>query len=71
MAQKFKQYSDGIVYSEIEESIGLDATEAVGVSAKTGLNVDQVLEAIVEGNAPDYAITNEEKLRTVALEVGI
>ncbi|MCT4534536.1 translation elongation factor 4 [Halodesulfovibrio sp.] len=36
------------VGSEIEESIGLDATEAVGVSAKTGLNVDQVLEAIVE-----------------------
>lgn len=36
------------VSSEIEESIGLDATEAVGVSAKTGLNVDQVLEAIVD-----------------------
>lgn len=36
------------VSAEIEESIGLDATEAVGVSAKTGLNVDQVLEAIVD-----------------------
>ncbi len=32
---------------EIEEIIGIDATDAVGVSAKTGENVDQLLEAIV------------------------
>ena len=36
------------VKHEIEESIGLDCTDAISVSAKTGLNVDQVLEAIVE-----------------------
>ncbi|HCG05210.1 MAG TPA: elongation factor 4, partial [Desulfovibrio sp.] len=36
------------VKHEIEESIGLDCTDAVAVSAKTGLNVDKVLEAIVE-----------------------
>ena len=36
------------VKEEIEEAIGLDATDAVEVSAKTGLNVEQVLEAIVE-----------------------
>lgn len=36
------------VRTEIEESIGLDCTDAVPVSAKTGLNIDQVLTAIVE-----------------------
>lgn len=36
------------VRTEIEESIGLDCTDAVPVSAKTGLNIDKVLEAIVE-----------------------
>ncbi|MBA4791262.1 MAG: elongation factor 4 [Rhizobiales bacterium] len=35
------------VKAQIEDVIGLDASEAVGISAKTGLNVDQVLEAIV------------------------
>ena len=35
------------VKDEIEETIGLDATDSVEVSAKTGLNVEQVLEAIV------------------------
>ena len=36
------------VEKEIEESIGLDCSIAVPVSAKTGLNIDKVLEAIVE-----------------------
>ena len=36
------------VRQEIEDVIGLDASYAPCVSAKTGLNVDQVLEAIVE-----------------------
>ena len=36
------------VRQEIEDVIGLDASFAPCVSAKTGLNVDQVLEAIVE-----------------------
>ncbi len=35
------------VKEEIEESIGLDCTDAVPVSAKTGLNIDKVLDAIV------------------------
>jgi GTP-binding protein LepA len=35
------------VKQQIEDVIGIDASEAIGVSAKTGLNVDQVLEAIV------------------------
>ena len=36
------------VRQEIEDVIGLDASYAPCVSAKTGLNVDQVLEAIVK-----------------------
>lgn len=35
------------VKAQIEDVIGLDASQAIGISAKTGLNVDQVLEAIV------------------------
>ncbi len=36
------------VKQQIEDVIGLDASNAIGVSAKTGLNVEAVLEAIVE-----------------------
>jgi GTP-binding protein LepA len=36
------------VKQQIEDVIGIDASAAVGVSAKTGLNVEKVLEAIVE-----------------------
>jgi GTP-binding protein LepA len=35
------------IKAQIEEVIGLDASNAIGISAKTGLNVDEVLEAIV------------------------
>ncbi|MGV8960703.1 MAG: translation elongation factor 4 [Stenotrophomonas sp.] len=34
--------------AEIEAVIGIDAAEAVPVSAKTGLNIEEVLEAIVQ-----------------------
>jgi GTP-binding protein LepA len=40
------------VKQQIEDVIGIDASEAVGVSAKTGLNVQAVLEAIVERLPP-------------------
>ena len=36
-----------VVKKEIEDLIGLDCSEAVEISAKSGLNVDQVLEEIV------------------------
>jgi GTP-binding protein LepA len=36
----------------IEKAVGLDATDAIPVSAKTGLGVDQVLEAIVHRLPP-------------------
>ena len=35
------------VRAEIEESIGLDCSDAVTVSAKTGLNIDKVLDAVI------------------------
>ena len=35
------------VKAEIEESIGLDCADAVTVSAKTGLNIDKVLDAVI------------------------
>src|ERR1700687_140344 len=40
------------VRQQIEDVIGLDASNAVMISAKTGLNIDQVLEALVERLPP-------------------
>jgi GTP-binding protein LepA len=37
-----------VVKEEIENSIGIDATDALGVSAKSGLGVPQLLDQIVE-----------------------
>ena len=43
------------VKAQIEEVIGLDATDAVEISAKTGFGMDEVLEAIVtQLPAPDH-----------------
>ena len=39
------------VKEQIEEVIGIDASEAVPISAKTGLNIEGVLEAIVRAAA--------------------
>ena len=36
------------VKQQIEDVIGIDASHAVEISAKTGLNIDEVLEALVE-----------------------
>ena len=38
--------------AEIEEAIGLDASDAVKCSAKTGEGVDEILEAIVQRSPP-------------------
>ncbi|MGH1417692.1 MAG: translation elongation factor 4 [Hyphomicrobiaceae bacterium] len=40
------------VKEQIEDVIGIDASDAVPISAKTGLNVEAVLEAIVERLPP-------------------
>ncbi|MFN3198019.1 MAG: translation elongation factor 4 [Bradymonadia bacterium] len=47
------------VSEEIEDVIGLDTSNAVAISAKTGLNVEEVLEAIVEWIPPPD--DNDEK----------
>jgi len=48
------------VKNEIEEIIGLDATHAIPVSAKSGLGVDDLLEQIVEAiPAPEGDWTNK------------
>jgi GTP-binding protein LepA len=44
------------VKQQIEDVIGLDASEAVAISAKTGLNIDQVLEAIVTRLPPPKGV---------------
>ncbi|MDP4042677.1 translation elongation factor 4 [Mycoplasmopsis arginini] len=36
------------VKQEIEHIIGIDASDAILISAKTGINIDQVIEAIIE-----------------------
>jgi GTP-binding protein LepA len=46
------------VKAEIEEGIGLDASGALAVSAKTGMGVDSVLEAIVEKLPPPVGDVN-------------
>ncbi len=38
--------------AEIEDVIGIDATEAIAASAKTGMGVDEILEAIVHRVPP-------------------
>ncbi|MBA2125643.1 elongation factor 4 [Hyphomicrobium methylovorum] len=40
------------VKQQIEDVIGIDASAAIGVSAKTGLNIEAVLDAIVERLPP-------------------
>src|SRR6202012_2577321 len=44
------------VKQQIEDVIGLDASDAVEISAKTGLNIDAVLEALVERLPPPTGI---------------
>jgi GTP-binding protein LepA len=40
------------VKQQIEDVIGLDASDAIPISAKTGLNIDEVLEALVKRCPP-------------------
>lgn len=40
------------VKQEIEEIIGIDCSDAIEVSAKTGLNIEQLLDAIIERIPP-------------------
>ncbi|HEY0332595.1 MAG TPA: translation elongation factor 4 [Stenotrophomonas sp.] len=53
--------------AEIEAVIGIDATDAVSVSAKTGLNVDLVLEAIVS-RIPPPKPRGSDKLQALIID---
>jgi GTP-binding protein LepA len=53
--------------AEIEAVIGIDADDAVAVSAKTGLNVDLVLEAIVH-RIPPPVPRDTDKLQALIID---
>ena len=55
------------VKEEIEAVIGIDATEAVPISAKTGLNVRDVLEAIVH-RIPPPEPRDTDKLQALIID---
>ena len=55
------------VKAEIEEMVGLDASSAILVSAKTGVGVDELLEAIVTLIPPPRADT-EGPLRALIVD---
>jgi GTP-binding protein LepA len=44
------------IKQQIEDVIGIDASDAIPISAKTGLNIDQVLEAIVTRLPPPKGV---------------
>lgn len=56
------------VRKEIEEIIGLDASEAIEISAKTGLNVDKVVEAVVQKMPPPTRGTPHGPLRALVYD---
>ncbi|MEO1205261.1 MAG: translation elongation factor 4 [Pseudomonadota bacterium] len=55
------------VKEQIEDVIGIDASEAVPISAKTGLNVEAVLEAIVERLPPPQG-TRDKPLQAMLVD---
>jgi GTP-binding protein LepA len=55
------------VKKEIEAVIGIDADEAVSISAKTGFNIDLVLEAIVE-RIPPPKPRDTDKLQALIID---
>jgi len=55
------------VKQQIEDVIGLDASDAVPISAKTGLNIDLVLEAVVKRLPPPKG-TLEAPLKALLID---
>lgn len=53
--------------AEIEAVIGIDAEDAVAISAKTGLNIDEVLEAIVH-RIPPPKPRDTDKLQALIID---
>ncbi|MDA0239248.1 MAG: translation elongation factor 4 [Proteobacteria bacterium] len=55
------------VREQIEEVIGLDASEAVEISAKTGMGVEDVLEALIEKLPPPKG-SQEDPLKALLVD---
>ncbi|MDM7946941.1 translation elongation factor 4 [Oceanibaculum nanhaiense] len=56
------------VKQQIEDVIGLDASEAIPISAKTGVGIDDVLEAIVHRLPPPVEADPAAPLRALLLD---
>ncbi|AVN60481.1 elongation factor 4 [Mesoplasma entomophilum] len=56
------------VKEEIENTIGIDCSDAPLISAKTGLNVEDVLEAIVNKIPAPYDADDEKPLRALIFD---
>ncbi len=52
---------------EIEDALGIDAQEAIEVSAKNNVNMDSVLNAIIERISPPKA-GNDDRLRAMVVD---
>ena len=55
------------VKNQISEIIGIDTSDAVGVSAKTGLGVEDLLESIIK-KIPPPKISNKKKLKALIID---
>ncbi len=56
------------VKAEIEEVIGIPADNAIEISAKTGENVDKVLEAIIEHIPAPYEADDSKSLKALVFD---
>jgi GTP-binding protein LepA len=54
--------------NQIEEVVGLDVTDAVSVSAKTGEGVDELLELIIRKVPPPKLAFDDDKLRAFVID---
>jgi GTP-binding protein LepA len=54
--------------SEIEEVIGLDATDAIPCSAKTGMGIDEILEAIIVRMPPPRGLPIDAPPRAMIID---
>ena len=55
------------VKKEIEELIGIDTSRAIFISAKTGINIDEVLESVVK-YVPPPVFTPDKPLRALVFD---
>lgn len=56
------------VRAQIEEVIGIDASEALMISAKTGIGIEDVLEAIVTQLPPPTEASSDESLKALLID---